>query len=180
MSRSRWPRPCCDPRCAPGLGHRHRHRPRLDAAQPALQRPAAHLSAGLAARSAPLAKGAGRDDVAPTALVAGPARHRYLLEEDSACTPEPDDIWCLRVCLELQAAGLYDTDTGTWIDASLAGLNGNDPDTAARVDRWLAGAPDSLLDRLDLCDTSIGPANRTGRCTPRSTNCPRCRSSRGC
>ena len=65
---------------------------------------------------------------------------RYILDDDGVCTPEPDDIWCLRVCLELQAAGLYDADTGTWLDVlSLAGLNGNDPDTAGRVDRWLAG-----------------------------------------
>lgn len=78
---------------------------------------------------------------------------RYLLDDDGVCTPEPDDVWCLRVCLELQAAGLYDTDTGTWVDVlSLAGLNGNDPDTAGRVERWLAGTPDPPLDRLDLTE----------------------------
>ena len=78
---------------------------------------------------------------------------RYLLEDDGVCTPEPDDVWSLRVCLELQAAGLYDTDTGTWVDVlSLAGLNGNDPDTAGRVERWLAGTPDPALDRLDLTE----------------------------
>ena len=79
---------------------------------------------------------------------------RYTLVDDNgACSTEPDDIWCLRVCLELQAAGLYDPDTGSWLDVlSLAGLDGDDPDTAGRVDRWLTGGADPVLDRLDLTE----------------------------
>ena len=79
---------------------------------------------------------------------------RYtLVDDDGVCSTEPDDVWCLRVCLELQAAGLYDADTGSWLDVlSLAGLDGNDPDTASRVARWLTGAADPYLDRLDLAE----------------------------
>ena len=79
---------------------------------------------------------------------------RYtLLDDDGVCSTEPDDIWCLRVCLELQASGLYDADTGTWLDVlSLAGLDSHNPDTTGRVDRWLTGGIDPALDRLDLAE----------------------------
>ena len=79
---------------------------------------------------------------------------RYTLVDDNGtCSTEPDDIWCLRVCLELQAAGLYDTDTGSWLDVlSLAGLDSHDPDTSGRVDRWLTGGSDPVLDCLDLTE----------------------------
>ena len=79
---------------------------------------------------------------------------RYTLVDDNgACSTEPDDIWCLRVCLELQAAGLYDADTGSWLDVlSLAGLDGHDPDTSRRVDNGLTGGGDPVLDRLDLAE----------------------------
>ncbi len=79
---------------------------------------------------------------------------RYtLVDDDGVCSTEPNDIWCLRVCLELQASGLYDADTGTWLDVlSLAGLDSHDPDAARRVDRWLTGGIDPALDRLDLAE----------------------------
>ena len=79
---------------------------------------------------------------------------RYtLVDESDICSTEPDDIWCLRVCLELQAAGIYDPDTGTWLDVlSLAGLNSDNPGTERRLDRWLTGGADPILDRLDLAE----------------------------
>ena len=60
---------------------------------------------------------------------------RYtLLDDAGGRSTEPDDVWALRVCLEVQASGLYDADTGSWLDVlSLAGLDGDDPDTATRV-----------------------------------------------
>ena len=79
---------------------------------------------------------------------------RYTLVDDNGvCSTEPDDIWCLRVCLELQASGLYDADAGSWLDVlSLAGLDSRDADTSRRVDRWLSGGIDPVLDRLDLAE----------------------------
>ena len=79
---------------------------------------------------------------------------RYtLLDDDGVSSTEPDDLWCLRVCLELQASGLYDAETGSWLDVlSLAGLDSHDPDTCRRVDNWLTGGSDNVLDRLDLAE----------------------------
>ena len=79
---------------------------------------------------------------------------RYtLLDDTGGRSTEPDDVWALRVCLELQASGLYDADTGSWLDVlSLAGLDGDDPDTATRVAAWLNGRPDQALDGLDLAE----------------------------
>ena len=107
---------------------------------------------------------------------------RYtLVDESDICSTEPDDIWCLRVCLELQAAGIYDPDTGTWLDVlSLAGLNCDDADTERRLDRWLPGAPTPSWTDSTSPSTSTGPTTWTGHSTRRSTNCPRCRSSHGC
>jgi len=79
---------------------------------------------------------------------------RYtLLDDTGGRSAEPDDVWALRVCLEVQASGLYDADTGSWLDVlSLAGLDGDDPDTATRVAAWLNGRPDPVLDGLDLTE----------------------------
>ena len=79
---------------------------------------------------------------------------RYtLLDDTGGRSTEPDDVWALRVCLEVQASGLYDADTGSWLDVlSLAGLDGDDPDTATRVAAWLNGRPDPVLDGLDLTE----------------------------
>ena len=79
---------------------------------------------------------------------------RYtLLDDTGGRSTEPDDVWALRVCLEVQASGLYDADTGSWLDVlSLAGLDGDDPDTATRVAAWLDGRPDPVLDGVDLTE----------------------------
>jgi hypothetical protein len=79
---------------------------------------------------------------------------RYtLLDDAGGRSAEPDDVWALRVCLEVQASGLYDADTGSWLDVlSLAGLDGDDPDTATRVAAWLDGRPDPVLDGVDLTE----------------------------
>jgi len=79
---------------------------------------------------------------------------RYtMLDDTGGRSAEPDDVWALRVCLEVQASGLYDADTGSWLDVlSLAGLDGDDPDTATRVAAWLDGRPDPVLDGVDLTE----------------------------
>jgi hypothetical protein len=79
---------------------------------------------------------------------------RYtLLDDTGGRSTEPDDVWALRVCLEVQASGLYDAETGSWLDVlSLAGLDGDDPDTATRVAAWLDGRPDPVLDGVDLTE----------------------------
>jgi hypothetical protein len=86
---------------------------------------------------------------------------RYtLLDKTGGRSAEPDDVWALRVCLEVQASGLYDADTGSWLDVlSLAGLDGDDPDTATRVAAWLNGRPDPVLDGLDLTEHVDRPSD---------------------
>jgi len=75
---------------------------------------------------------------------------------------EPDDTWAIRVVTALSGAGLYDAETGTWLDVlAYFGLNINDPVDYARVERWVAGDADNLLDAIDLSEqfdfgTTIG------------------------
>lgn len=69
-------------------------------------------------------------------------------------TPESleDDLeWALRIAAQAQIAGLYREQDATWFDP-LAEI-GIDVDTdqgQARVRDWLAGAPDFILDTLDV------------------------------
>ncbi len=66
---------------------------------------------------------------------------------------EDGELWAVRVCLELTEAGLYDPDTGAWLDVlGLHGLDIGDPDVVARVDSWLSGSPDVILDAVDLSE----------------------------
>jgi len=63
---------------------------------------------------------------------------------------ETDDLWALRLALELEAAGIYDTDSGTWFDTlAYIGIDMDKPSDVARVRRWLDGNKDADLDMLD-------------------------------
>lgn len=64
---------------------------------------------------------------------------------------ESDEVWAIRVMLELIYAGLYDPNTGTWGDVlSFYGLDVESPVDQARVEMWLDGFPDDDLDKIDL------------------------------
>lgn len=66
-------------------------------------------------------------------------------------TQEADEVWAIRVCLELSLSGLYDAETGTWLDVlSTVGLDIEDEMDLARVEDWLRGESDPLLDTIDL------------------------------
>jgi hypothetical protein len=61
------------------------------------------------------------------------------------------DVWAIRVALELTITGLYDVETGTWLDVlSTVGLDSEDLVVQARITEWLEGAPDEELDAIDL------------------------------
>jgi len=63
---------------------------------------------------------------------------------------EPDPVWAIRICLELEAAGLYLPDRG-WRDVLHdVGLRVEDPADLDRIRAWQQGAEDPALDRLDL------------------------------
>lgn len=66
---------------------------------------------------------------------------------------ETPDEWALRVAIELSTVGLYDEGTGTWMDVlAMVGLDVDDELDLARVEEWLDGASDDLLDAIDLAD----------------------------
>ena len=63
---------------------------------------------------------------------------------------ETSDAWVIRVALELEASGAYDMESGTWLDVlDTVGVNIDDIDGAARVQRWLDGGADDDLDWLE-------------------------------
>jgi hypothetical protein len=71
---------------------------------------------------------------------------------------EPTDVWAVRVALELTVTGLYDMETGTWLDVlSTVGLDSEDPVVQARITEWLEGEPDPDLDRIDLTAGMTSP-----------------------
>ena len=80
--------------------------------------------------------------------------HPNLWLPDRLATPadgERTDVWAVRIALELTVSGLYDVETGTWLDVlSTVGLDSEDPIVQARISDWLDGEPDADLDRIDL------------------------------
>lgn len=84
-------------------------------------------------------------------------RYRYrTIDEASGGTSddfeiEGDEVWAIRVMLELTACGLYDQSTGTWLDVlAWHGIDVNDPVDLARVQVWQDGEQDDVLDNIDL------------------------------
>jgi hypothetical protein len=77
---------------------------------------------------------------------------RYdILDADGQTFAEDDDTWAVRVALELSASGMYDAETGTWVDVlALYGLDVDDPATLERLRRWQTGGTDPILDVIDL------------------------------
>ena len=64
---------------------------------------------------------------------------------------EPWDFYVTRLCIELEVSGIYDPESGTWLNVlSLAGLNIDEEMTQARLKRWMSGARDDRLDALTL------------------------------
>ncbi|MFE6966802.1 hypothetical protein ACFVAJ_16960 [Agromyces sp. NPDC057679] len=80
--------------------------------------------------------------------------HPLLWLPESIARPEADeelDLWAVRVSMELNAAGVFDVATGTWLDVlSTVGLDSDDPAVQSRVTAWLQGGSDPDLDRVDL------------------------------
>jgi hypothetical protein len=77
-----------------------------------------------------------------------PARLRARYTEGEY--EEPDDSWGMRVLLEMSAAGMYDPGSGTWVDILYHyGLDIDDPITLDRVQDWLDGEPDPILDGIE-------------------------------
>lgn len=79
------------------------------------------------------------------------ARPYTIVAADNSTHLETPDAWALRVALEVSTCGLYDEATGTWMDVlAMVGLDADDDLDVARVEEWLDGSPDELLDSIDL------------------------------
>lgn len=65
--------------------------------------------------------------------------------------PESEDEWVIRVATNLEYMGLYDPETGMWADIlSAAGIDIDDPVSVERVQAWMNGGEDDVLDQIDL------------------------------
>lgn len=66
---------------------------------------------------------------------------------------ESDDVWAIRMALELSTSGLYDPESGQWVDIlHTVNIDVDNPTHVARVQNWLDGAPDEDLDAIDLTE----------------------------
>lgn len=75
---------------------------------------------------------------------------------------ESNDVWAIRVMLELTNAGLFDPLTGTWADVlSAYGIDSTNPTDQARIEAWLRGGSDDILDSIDLDEAITHTENPT-------------------
>lgn len=85
----------------------------------------------------------GRDYVAPL----------YVEQADGDIQVlEGQDEWLYRLFLELEHSGLYDSETGTWVDvlATYLDIDIEQEKDAARVQSWIDGADDAALDAFSV------------------------------
>src|SRR5690625_1489199 len=89
-----------------------------------------------------------------------PLRERLEVDTgDGVTTIESDDAWALRIAFEMWGSGLYDIDTGGWLDVlALYDLDADDPATQERIRSWWAGGPDEDLDAIDLTGVFVPEA----------------------
>ncbi|MGO0605625.1 MAG: hypothetical protein ACTIIH_13700 [Brevibacterium sp.] len=75
-------------------------------------------------------------------------------------TVEAQELYIVRIMLELGAANMYDTDSGGWVDIlALFGLDVDDEHDLDRVKSWLDGAHDPILDSIDLSSYFVNPVD---------------------
>jgi len=83
----------------------------------------------------------------------GTATPRLITDSDGVDRLEYESEWAIRVGLELTFSGLYDPADGTWLDVlALHNLDIENPVDYARVDAWLDGGADPILDNIDLTE----------------------------
>ena len=77
--------------------------------------------------------------------------NRYpITDDDGRSVIEDDDTWSVRLCWELLASGMYDQESGTWVDVlAMVGMSVDNPADLGRIEEWLDGASDPTLDGLD-------------------------------
>lgn len=74
-----------------------------------------------------------------------------LTDTDGSITTESDDEWAMRVAVLAQLSGMYDVETGSWVDVLAGeGLDIDAPGVVERIAAWQGGRPDPILDQVDL------------------------------
>lgn len=78
------------------------------------------------------------------------ARRYNLPDGKGGFEVEDDQLWSVRVGLEMSTSGIYTPEEG-WIDVmALIGLDIENEVDLARIEEWLSGQPDDLLDTVTL------------------------------
>lgn len=78
------------------------------------------------------------------------ARYNIPSGTEGALEPESDAVRSIRIALELENSGLYSRDEG-WLDIlSTVGIDVENDADLGRIEEWQQGAPDELLDSIDL------------------------------
>lgn len=76
---------------------------------------------------------------------------RVLISDVSGDRLESDEEYLVRVMAQCTLSGLFDVETGTWLDVlAQAGLDLSSDAELDRVEAWQAGGDDDLLDSIDL------------------------------
>lgn len=71
--------------------------------------------------------------------------------EDGSTFDEPTKAWMLRIGMELTLSGLYDEESGSWLDVlSTFGIDPSEEGFEQRYSSWVAGNPDPQLDAVSL------------------------------
>ncbi|MCG7309686.1 hypothetical protein [Brachybacterium sp. ACRRE] len=87
-------------------------------------------------------------------------RDRYDIATDEGTIPESDDAWALRIAFEMWGNGLYDVDSGGWLDIlALYDLDADDPATQDRIRSWWNGVDDPDLDAIDIAPIFVPDDN---------------------
>lgn len=78
-------------------------------------------------------------------------RYQLMDEDGASLGVEDEESWAVRVMLEMSVSGLYDAESGTWLDVlARVGIDVDDRVDIARIEAWQSGAADSVLDSIDL------------------------------
>lgn len=90
----------------------------------------------------------------PLMWLPAPLRSHFVSEDGSY--REDHTLWALRIVCALTGSGFYDQTTGEWLDVlSLHNLDISDPEVEARVQKWLDGGSDEVLDNIDLSNQIV-------------------------
>lgn len=83
----------------------------------------------------------------------------WLLDDGQT---EGTNVMAVRLCLELEASGLYDPITGLWTDVlAPLGIDTTTEDGVRRIQKWLDGSFDEVLDILDEKGVEVSGQGRS-------------------